>query len=81
MAPTLTPGERATTSMSGSPGAFSGLSPAPPPAPPPMRDRSPMQRHCWQLLALVMVGAAIPLTELMVTTIFTEIITKGERPR
>jgi hypothetical protein len=40
-----------------------------------------MQRHCWQLLALVMVGAAIPLTELMVTTIFTEIITKGERPR
>ena len=36
----------------------------------------PAGRHRWQLLALVMVGAAIPLTELMVTKIFTEIITK-----
>jgi hypothetical protein len=36
----------------------------------------PGTRHRWQLLALVMVGAAIPLTELMVAKIFTEIITE-----
>ena len=36
----------------------------------------PGARHRWQLLALVMVGAAIPLTELMVAKIFTEIITR-----
>lgn len=35
----------------------------------------PSGRHRWQLLALVMVGAAIPLTELMVAKIFTDIIT------
>jgi hypothetical protein len=39
----------------------------------------PGVRHRWQLLALVMVGAAIPLTELMVTKIFTDIIT-SQRP-
>ncbi|MGB7979301.1 MAG: hypothetical protein WCF36_00725 [Candidatus Nanopelagicales bacterium] len=40
------------------------------------RSLIPGGRHRWQLLALVMVGAAIPLTELMVAKIFTEIITK-----
>jgi hypothetical protein len=36
----------------------------------------PGGRQRWRLLALVMVGAAIPLTELMVAKIFTEIITR-----
>jgi hypothetical protein len=36
----------------------------------------PGGRRRWQLLALVLVGAAIPLTELVVAKLFTEIITE-----
>lgn len=41
------------------------------------RDLIPLGRHRAQLLALIMVGAAIPLTELLVTKIFTDAITQG----
>jgi hypothetical protein len=39
------------------------------------RDLVPSGRHRWQLLSLILVGAAIPLTELLVTKIFTDAIT------
>lgn len=39
------------------------------------RDLVPRGRHRWQLLSLILVGAAIPLTELLVTKIFTDAIT------
>lgn len=39
------------------------------------RDLVPAGRHRWQLLSLILVGAAIPLTELLVTKIFTDAIT------
>lgn len=39
------------------------------------QDLVPRGRHRWQLLCLILVGAAIPLTELLVTKIFTDAIT------
>ncbi len=41
------------------------------------QDLVPRGRHRWRLLSLVLVGAAIPLTELLVTKIFTDVITGG----
>jgi hypothetical protein len=39
------------------------------------RDIIPSGRHRWALLSLILVGAAIPLTELLITKIFTDAIT------
>ena len=52
----------------------------------PVGTLIPSGRHRWQLLALMLVGAAIPLTELLVTKIFTDTITSDSatlpgRPR
>lgn len=41
------------------------------------QDLVPRGRHRWQLASLILVGAAIPLTELLVTKIFTDAITGG----
>jgi hypothetical protein len=40
------------------------------------RDLVPRGRFRWQLLALVMIATAVPLTELVVTKIFTDVITR-----
>lgn len=39
------------------------------------RNLVPRGRYRWQLLAIVLVGAAIPLTELLITKIFSTVIT------